>query len=240
MAEIVHVGCADLPHGVGWDRYFSKLGFVETSVVTRSNARPAVLAKWRASAPGPAAFAVVAPEITSNPLGVARGVEPLVTAAKALEAGALVFRTSPSFSPSAGNRELLRRLFAEVVTPEVAGTATRVWLPEGLWDTRTAVKLASEMGVVFGCDPLVRDQTRDPPDFFASLEVPDVYFRVTGLGRGGRRLASSQVDELVDITGAYERAWVVFATVDSLSDATRFQRMIAPSATTPGDRDSEE
>jgi uncharacterized protein YecE (DUF72 family) len=238
MAEIVHVGCADLPHGVGWDRYFSKLGFVETTVLTRSNARPSVLAKWRAAAPGPGSFGVVAPEITSNPLGVARGLDQVATALKTLEAGALVFRTPPSFTPSAGNRELLKRLFSEVVTPEATGTAVRVWQPEGLWDTRTAVKLATEIGVVFGCDPLVRDQTRDPPDFFATLDVPDVYFRVTGLGRGGRRLASSQVDELVEITGAYERAWVVFATVDSLSDATRFQRLTGVSPT--AGRDAEE
>lgn len=238
MAEIVHVGCADLPHGVGWDRYFSKLGFVETTVLTRNNARPAVLAKWRAAAPGPGAFGVVAPEITSNPVGVARGIDQVVTALGALEAGALVFRTPPSFTPSSGNRELLRRLFSEVVPAEITGTAARVWQPDGLWDTRTAVKLAAELGVVFGCDPLVRDQTRDPPDFFATLDVPDVYFRVTGLGRGGRRLASSQVDELAEITGAYERAWVVFATVDSLSDATRFQRMTAPTGT--AERDSEE
>jgi hypothetical protein len=238
MAEIVHVGCADLPHGVGWDRYFSKLGFVETSVLTRNNARPSVLAKWRAAAPGPGAFGVIAPEITSNPLGVARGIDQVVIALRALEAGALVFRTPPSFTPSAGNRDLLRRLFAEVVTPEVTGAAVRVWQPDGLWDTRTAVKLATELGVVFGCDPLIRDQTRDPPDFFATLDVPDVYFRVTGLGRGGRRLASSQVDELVEITGAYERAWVVFATVDSLSDAIRFQRMTGVSPT--AGRDAEE
>jgi hypothetical protein len=226
MAEIVHVGCADLPHGVGWDRYFSKLGFVETSVLTRNNARPSVLAKWRAAAPGPGAFGVVAPEITSNPVGVARGLEPLIGAVKTLEASALVFRTPPSFTPSAGNRDLLRRLFSETVTAEAVGPAVRVWQPDGLWDTRTAVKLATEIGVVFGCDPLMRDQTRDPPDFFATLDVPDVYFRVTGLGRGGRRLASSQVDELVELTGAYERAWVVFATVDSFPDATRFQKTI--------------
>jgi uncharacterized protein YecE (DUF72 family) len=238
MAEIVHVGCADLPHGVGWDRYFSKLGFVETSVLTRNNARPSVLAKWRAAAPGPGAFGVIAPEITSNPLGVARGLDQVGTALKTLEAGALVFRTPPSFTPSSGNRELLKRLFSEVVTADATGTAVRVWQPDGLWDTRTAVKLATELGVVFGCDPLVRDQTRDPPDFFATLDVPDVYFRVTGLGRGGRRLASSQVDELVEITGAYERAWVVFATVDSLSDAVRFQKLTGLSRS--AGRDAEE
>jgi uncharacterized protein YecE (DUF72 family) len=238
MAEIVHVGCADLPHGVGWDRYFAKLSFLETSVLTRNNARPSVLARWRAAAPGPGAFGVVAPEITSNPLGVTRGVDELVAAARVLEAGAIVFRTPPSFTPSAGNRDLLRRLFSEVVTPELAGAAARVWQPDGLWDTRTAVKLATELGVVFGCDPLVRDQTREPPDFYATLDVPDVYFRVTGLGRGARRLAASQLDEIVELVGAYERAWVVFATVDSLADATRLQRMTG--VTPERDRDSEE
>src|SRR5688500_13560410 len=113
MPEVVHVGCVDLPHGVGWDRYFSKLSFVETSVLSRGPARPSVLTKWRTAAPGPGAFGVVAPAIVERPVGLTGGLDPLVTAAAALDASAVVFRTPPSFSPSASNRELLRQFFAE-------------------------------------------------------------------------------------------------------------------------------
>ncbi len=239
MPEVIHVGCVDLPHGVGWDRYFSKLSFVETSVLSRGPARPSVLTKWRAAAPGPGAFGLVAPPITERPVALTGGVEPLATAARSLDASAVVFRTPPSFSPSASNRELLREFFADVVPAESFGSAVRVWQPDGLWDVRTALKVATDLGVVLGCDPLVRDQTSDPPDLYASLEVADIYFRVSGLGRGGRRLAAAQVDELTEITSVYERAWVVFATVDSFSDAARFQRTIAETIGS-GDHDSED
>jgi uncharacterized protein YecE (DUF72 family) len=231
MAEQLLVGCADLPHGIGWERYFARLSFVETSVLTRNPARPSVLARWRAAAPGPGCFALVAPEITTDPVGILRGLPAYLEAARALEAGVLLVRTSPAFTPSATHRDVLRRLFGEVLTAEAAGGAVRVWLPEGLWDTRTAVTLAREVGVGFGCDPSLRDQTREPPDFYATLEIPDVYFRVTGLGRGTRTLPSSTLDELAETVAAYPRAWVVFATVDAMADATRFQRLTGAPAT---------
>jgi uncharacterized protein YecE (DUF72 family) len=214
MSDSVHVGTADLPQGIGWERYFEKLAFVETTILAEKSARPSVLARWRSAAPGPGAFAVVAPPIDQK-------VAPFLVASAALQPSVLVFRTPASFSPSAHNRDALKRYFEEM--PEV--DAVRVWQPDGLWDARTAVKLATEMGVVFGVDPLVRDPTKEPPGFFTSLEVPEMYFRITGLGRGARKLASSQLDELCDIVGAYERAWVVFATTDSLADATRFRRI---------------
>jgi hypothetical protein len=225
MAEHVHVGCADLPHGVGWEGYFQKLSFIETSILTRSTARPSVLTRWRGFAPGPGAFAVVAADIVGAPQGVDRGIASLLDATKILEASAVVFRTPPSFTPSATNRDLLRRFFSEVV-PAEASAAARVWHPQGLWDTRTAVTLATELGVVFGCDPFLRDPTRDPPDFFGTLGVAEVYFRAEGLGRGARTLSAAQLDQLREDVEAYERAWVVFATVGSLADATRFQRAL--------------
>jgi hypothetical protein len=224
MSEVVHVGTADLPQGVGWERYFAKLSFVETTALVPGPVRAAVVAKWRAAAPGPGSFALVGPAIGSD-LG------PFLAAAAVLEPSALVFRTPASFSPSANNRDLLRRFFEEL--PAV-GDAVRVWQPDGLWDTRTAVKLAGDLGVVFGVDPLVRDQTREPADFFATLETNELYFRVTGLGRGGRKLSSSQAEELNEIVAAYERSWVIFATADSLADAARFARGLRSPPADPG------
>jgi hypothetical protein len=217
------IGCADLPHGIGWDRYFGKVSFLETSALTRGAVRPSVLTKWRAAAPGAGAFAVVAPPMVPEPLGVERGTESLIETLRALEASLVVVRTPPSFSPSAANRELLRRYFGEVL---VDVGVERVWQPDGLWDTRTALKLAGELGVILGADPLVRDPTKEPVDFYSTLETDALYCRVTGLGRGARILSSSQLDELSMVTEAYERTWVVLATVDSFADASRFAKLL--------------
>ena len=196
---------------MGWERYFQKLSFIEISILASKPARPSVLSKWRAAAPGPAAFSVVAPPITQP-------VAPFLAAAAILEPATLVFRTPASFSPSAANRDALRRFFGELPSDG----PTRVWQPDGLWDTRTAVKLAGELDVVLAVDPSVRDQTREPPDFYATLETNALYLRVTGLGRGARKLATSQLEELADTAEAYERTWVVFATTDPLGDARRY------------------
>lgn len=222
MPSILHVGCVDLPHGVGWDRYFSRLSYIETTALTRGPLRVAVQNKWRAAAPAPGSFGVVAPPIES-------GIGTLVETAKGLEASAVVFRTPPMFSPSASNRDLLRRFFAETAPAEAFGDAARVWQPDGLWELRTSLKLAEELGVVLGADPFAKDPTKDPPELYATLDVPDVYFRVTGLGHGGRKLTSSQMDELSLVVEVYERAWVVFATVDSFTDAGRFAQQSSES-----------
>jgi uncharacterized protein YecE (DUF72 family) len=205
------IGTSDLPHGVGWERYFSRLSFIETSILAAKNARPSVLAKWRAAAPDAGSFSIIAP-----PLGT-----PLPKEAELLEPDAVVWRTAASFSPSAHNREVLRAHFAALPP-----APTRVWQPDGLWDLRTALKLANEMDVVLGVDPLVRDQTRDPPDLYTTLETEALYCRVTGLGRGTRKLPSSQLEELAEVAQAYPRTWMVFATTDSLTDATRLAELL--------------
>ena len=222
MPSTLHVGCVDLPHGVGWDRYFSRLSYVETSALTRGPLRVAVTNKWRAAAPAPGSFGVVAPPIEA-------GLGTLVDTARALEASAVVFRTPPMFSPSAANRDLLRKFFTETAPADAFGDAARVWQPDGLWELPTALKLAQELEVVLGADPFAKDPTTDPPDLYATLDLPAVYFRVTGLGHGGRKLSSSQMDELHEVVEAYERVWVVFATVDSFTDAGRFVRLTSSS-----------
>ncbi len=247
MAEGVHVGCADLPHGVPWTRYFARLSFVEASALQRGPVRAAVLSKWRAAARGPGAFSVVAPpDVThgASPLGsspaVIAGVEALATAAATLQASAVVFRTPASFSPSAHNRETMRRFFAETAPAERFAGAARVWQPDGLWEVRTAVELARELDLVPGVDPLVRDQTRDPPDLYATLEVPAVYFRVSGIGTGRRTLRSAQLEEIAELAAPYESVWMVFATVDPMADAlrmTKFLGSIERSEAGPDDAD---
>ena len=56
-----------------------------------------------------------------------------------------------------------KKFFGELATEEAIG-AQRVWVPGGLWDLRTAVKLATELGVTCAIDPLVREPgaTDDP------------------------------------------------------------------------------
>lgn len=231
----VQVGCVDLPHGIGWDRYFGRLSFLETSALTRGPLRQAVMNKWRAAAPNTGSFGVVAPAIDE----VTRTVAPLAQAAKSLAASAVIFRTPPMFSPSASNRDLLRKFFAETAPAEAFGGASRVWQPDGLWELPTAIKLAGELGVVLGADPLALDPTQDPPDLYATLEVTEMYFRVSGLGHGGRKLSTSQMETVALAATSYERAWVVFATVDSFTDAGRFLSLVGASSS-PDEEDEDD
>ena len=86
----------------------------------------------------------------------------LLTAIQQTKATCAVFRSSDNFSASAANRDSLKHFFTEVASAETLG-CERVWIPGGLWDLRTAVKLATELGVTCSFDPTVRDPN-DPPE----------------------------------------------------------------------------
>ena len=57
-----------------------------------------------------------------------------------------------------------------------------VWVPDGLWETRAAVKLATELGVLCAFDPLVR-APEEPHEIYYGMDVPELYLRIGGLGR---------------------------------------------------------
>ena len=49
MAKHVIVGCAGLPTGVAWSRYFQRLPYLEINTVHVGPVRPSVLKRWRQS-----------------------------------------------------------------------------------------------------------------------------------------------------------------------------------------------
>jgi uncharacterized protein YecE (DUF72 family) len=233
-----YIGCAGLPPRSARPRYFNKLSFLESDVLTSNPAKPSVLKKWRAESPN-AAFSLIAAAAAGPEAGVTpqsrHAVKDLALAVEALGANAVVFRTAPGFTPSATNRERLRAFFAEVATPEALGGAARVWEPQGLWQPQTAVKLAGENGLVYAGDPLTGDPLNElPPTFWAELPGNAAYFRLSGLGRGQRRIPELELEALAEIASIYDRLWVVFPALDGYTDAVRFRALLgelpAPSA----------
>lgn len=254
MAKHVIVGCAGLPTGVSWSRYFQRLPFLEVNSLHIGPVRAAVQKRWRQSVPRDRAFGVVAPALITHEPGprgfgprgwpvpaerrievggfrpgelLDHGVAALVDACAALDAAVAVFRTGPEFTPSATNRDRMRHFFAEVVPADRLGDCVRVWHPGGLWDPPVAHAFAQELGIVCALDPLTSDPTGEFAPFFASLEGEDGYFVVSGLGRGRRHMASDQLEDLALVAQRYQRAWIVLATNEPFADAIRLGRAVS-------------
>lgn len=205
-----------------------------------------VLAKWAEVAP-PGALGLVAPFSLTHrkaPAGtklwphdastgdfrisdISRAaLKPFADAVTQLRARYVVFRSAETFSPSAANRDQLRRFFAEVAPAEAIG-AQRVWVPGGLWEPRSAVAFANELGVIAAVDPLVRapGEMIDP---FEGLEADSLYFRIEGAGRAGT-IRSEKLDELAALIDSYEDRplTVVFASPERWQDARSFRKLLA-------------
>lgn len=207
--------------------------------------KPSVLAKWADLAP-PQSIGIVAPFSLTHrkpPAGAklwphdastgdfrisdtARAAfDALCEAVQTLRARYAVFRSPESFSPSAANRDALRRFFAELATAEALGTE-RVWVPGGLWEPRSAVHFASELGVTCAVDPLVRapGELADP---FEDLEADSLYFRVEGAGRTGT-IRNERLEDLAALLESYEdlSRTVVFASPQRWQDARNFKKLL--------------
>ena len=260
MAKHVIVGCAGLPTGVSWSRYFQRLPYLEVGTLHVGPVRASVQKRWRQSVPRDRAFGVVAPALITHEPGprgfgprgwpyaadrrheigrfrpgvhLNHGVAALIDACHTLEAATAVFRTGPELSPSAANRDLMRAFFTETLPAERLGDCVRVWQPTGLWDPPVAHAFAQELGIVCALDPLASDPTGDFASFFASVTGDDAYLVVSGLGRGRRHLAGDQLEDIALMAQRFQRAWVVMATNEPFADAIRFGR--AASALDHGD-----
>jgi uncharacterized protein YecE (DUF72 family) len=257
MAKHVIVGCAGLPHGMGWPRYFLRLPYLETGALLHGPVRPSVLRRWRESARHGRAFGVVAPAIITHtppkqgygqrgwlvpperfaeaggfrdsPL-VEHGVAELQTALTTLDAAAAVFRTPPDFSPSQSNRDAMRRFFGERATAERFEGRARVWVPSGLWDPPVAHAFAKELGILCGLDPLGSDPERRFAPFWDELVGDDAYLVISGMGRSRRRTSNDDLELVAEVASRHDRAWVVFATVDPFPDAIRFAKLVGTSS----------
>lgn len=256
MAKHVIVGCAGLPRGLGWPRYFQRLPYLELGALLAGPVRSTVLRRWRAAAPSTRAFGVVAPALITHtpgprgygprgwpvPAGRAHEVGsfragPEISAAvtahlhalELLDAAAAIYRTPPDFSPSSANRDAMRRFFTEVMPASVAGDRVRVWQPSGLWEPPAALAFARELGILCALDPLGADPTNEHAHLWAELSGDDAYFVINGLARG-RRTPPDRLEELAEIATRFQRAWVVFATSEPLPDAIRFTAMVSGAA----------
>ena len=125
------------------------------------------------------------------------------------------------------------RFFTEIAGPEVFGAAQRVWMPGGLWEIRTAMKVTSEIGVTCAFDPLVREPGQ-PLESYYDLEAPALYFRIAGARAGmlrDDRLAD--VAELIEHYGSNNPSidlTIAFATVERWQDARSLKKLVATEA----------
>lgn len=157
---------------------------------------------------------------------VKNAVEALAQAAERVNADVVVFRSPADFSPSANNRDRVRRFFTEIAAAERFGETLRVWEPQGLWEPDVAARLASDLDVVYACDPLSNDPIGQDPEFFARLPQRSAYFRLTGLGRARQRFDEYDLSALLETISAYDRVWIVFAHDAKYPDAINLVRLL--------------
>lgn len=241
----VRIGTVDLPERTERSHYFRHLGYLELSALFGGPFKASSLAKWKDSVPQ-RAVGLVAPWVltqrkapTASRLwhhddtvgdfrNSAHGRSALASfreAVVALAAPHAVFRSPPLFAPSTANRDRLKAFFEEVATPETVGT-NRVWVPDGLWEPRAAVKFATELGVTAAIDPLVYDPNT-PAEVYEDLEAEALYFRISGLGRSGK-IRSEKLDDLAALVEHYEgiELTIAFASPERWNDARNFSKVL--------------
>lgn len=241
----VRIGTVDLPERIERSRYFAELPYLELSALHAAPWKAGALAKWQAVAPA-RGLGLLAPWVLTHrkapkserlwhhdaTVGDFRdsaharsALAVFREAATALQAAHAIFASPSLFAPSTANRDQLKRFFGEVATEEATG-APRVWIPDGLWEPRSAVKFAGELGVTCAIDPLVYDPAT-PAEVYEDLEASALYFRVAGLGRSG----SIRDEKLEDLAGLVEHygaidLTVAFASPARWNDARNFKRLV--------------
>jgi uncharacterized protein YecE (DUF72 family) len=246
----VRIGTVDIPERTPRSRYFAELPYLELSALFAGPWKAGVLARWQAEAPA-GALGLVAPWVLTQRKAPraerlwhhdatvgdfrdsAHGRSALALfhdAVVALSAAHAVFRSPPLFAPSTANREQLKRFFGDLATEE-AVAAPRVWVPDGLWEPRSAVKFAGELGVTCAIDPLVYDPAT-PAEVYEDLEATALYFRIAGLGHAGP-IRSEKLEDLAGLAEHYENIdlTVVFASAARWHDARNFQKLLEGGAT---------
>jgi hypothetical protein len=248
MTEL-RIGTVDVPARIERERYFTELSYLELGALFAGPLKPGVLQKWKQLAPE-GAIGLIAPWVLTqrkppvtqkswdhdNTVGDFRdsvhgraAIVQLRAAVDLVKAGEVVFRSPPLFAPSAANRDQLKKFFAEIATEEAIG-AKRVWIPDGLWEPRTAVKVATELGVTCAIDPLIVDP--ENPSALDGLEAAAYYVRVEGLGRAGA-LSTERLEAVLDFVEVYgEDAAItlVFASPERWKDARNFKKLLEEAA----------
>ena len=244
------IGTVDIPERVERSRYFRELSYLELSALFAGPLNPGSLGKWKPRQDGAFAPAgsigLVAPWVTTHrqPPKAAKlwdhdatvgdfrdsalsraALATFRDAAKSIDASFAIFKSPPLFAPSQANRERLAKFFGEIATEETVG-AKRVWVPDGLWETRAAVKLATELGVLCAFDPLVL-APEDPPEIHYGLDVSELYLRITGLGRTGP-IRSEKQEDLIALLVEYAGvpATIVFESPSRWADARNLKKLL--------------
>jgi len=260
------IGTVDIPDRIERDRYFRELSYLELSALFAGPLKPGSLAKWKDFAPA-GAIGLVAPFVLTHRTApkaaktwehdattgdfrdsaLGRGaLAQFQDGVKTVSAGFAIFQSPPLFAPSQANRDRLAKFFSEVATEDAVG-AKRVWVPDGLWETRSAVKLASELGVICAFDPLVR-APEDPPEIHYDLELDELYLRITGLGRSGP-IRSEKLEDLIALLMEYAGlpTTIAFESPSRWADARNLKKLLegveldsSSSSSSPPDRDDDE
>ncbi|MFT3695243.1 MAG: DUF72 domain-containing protein [Kofleriaceae bacterium] len=221
--------------------YFKTLTYCELSALFTGPQKPSTFAKWAEIAPA-GSLGLVAPftithrkaptaaklwehdastgDFRDSPKARAAMAE-LDKAADQVKASCLVFRSADNFSASAANRDQLKKFFSELAPDR---GIERVWVPGGLWDLRTAVKFATELGITAAFDPLVRDPN-DPPEIFYNLEATSLYLRIESARAG--LIRNEKLEDLVALVEHYESlpVTIAFASPERWQDARNLKKL---------------
>jgi hypothetical protein len=203
-------------------KYAETLAYAEFSPETPLP-RPGKFATWRRAAPASLTVGLVAPRSTfvstAGPMRpddtLTAGIEWLTAAADALEAPVLVIPTMAELSTGARDRDLVRAFCDRLRSPD----RLLVWAPAGLWEPAAARKLATELGVEYGFDPLEHPARGDR-----------VYARVRGVGARSRITEGMMmaIEQTIASSGAAE-AYVTIESPRSVREATRLRTMLEAS-----------
>jgi len=249
MTTTLRIGTVDLPQGIDREQYFRELSYLELSAMFAGPVRSNIVAKWAQATP-PGASGLIAPFVLTHrqpprspqlwahdinvgdfrDSGLGRiALGQLREAIVKLGAAFAIFKSPPLFAPSTANRDQLKRFFTEIATLEAVG-ASRVWVPDGLWEPRAAVTFATELGILCAVDPLVREPGQ-PLELFFELGAPALYFRITGMGQAGP-LRSEKQEDLVALIEHYEALplTIVFESPSRWQDARNLKKHLEDAA----------
>ena len=244
-APDTRIGTVDIPDRTDREKFFRELTYLELSATFAGPLKGTAVAKWAELAP-PGSIGLVAPWVLTHrkppvstklwahdaTVGDFRDSGPGRVALAEFKATVLqihasyaIFRSPSLFAPSAANRDTLAKFFDEIATEEACG-APRVWIPDGLWETRSAVAFATEHDVICAFDPLVVDPNQ-PNEVYADLDVPQLYLRPENLGRANT-MRAEQLELLALLLESYDEtfATVAFASPARWQDARNFKKLL--------------
>jgi len=233
------IGCAGFHMKI--ESYLQRFDAVEVQQTFFDPPALRTLARWRQAAPEGFSFVLKAWQLITHPAdspgypkiqrpwarekaaryGHFQDGEPVREAwatlrecAEALQAGAILFRTPASFTPSEVNRRNMTRFFSSM---ERNGRHL-VWDPEGVWQDEEVRRICHELGLIPAQDPLL-----------ASPEAGEVfYFRMKPKTRGRGAYGPDDFYRILEAVEAGgdapgRRGYVIWNTGQPDRDAKRFQ-----------------